>query len=97
MKTKKPNPYEPRVKNNEFPKFGKPVKLFKRIDPIIREVAQRETQKIPSLSTFGGSGSLKETRRYTGGNILGISTLHKSCMQPVFSKEQAIDNASMRR
>lgn len=29
--------------------------------------------------------------------LLGISTLHKSCLQPVFDKQTAIDNANMRR
>jgi len=34
---------------------------------------------------------------YTGSNVVGITILHKSCLQPVFSKEAAIDAAKMRR
>ena len=38
------------------------------------------------------------TNIYTGEQkLLGISTLHKSCLQPVFDKQTAIDNAQMRR
>jgi hypothetical protein len=38
------------------------------------------------------------TNVYTGEQkLLGISTLHKSCLQPVFDKQTAIDNANMRR
>jgi len=38
------------------------------------------------------------TNVYTGEQrLLGISTLHKSCLQPVFDKQTAIDNAQMRR
>ena len=39
-----------------------------------------------------------DTNVYTGEQkLLGISTLHKSCLQPVFDKQTAIDNAQMRR
>ena len=42
--------------------------------------------------------SKKETNVYSGEQkLLGISTLHKSCLQPVFDKQTAIDNANMRR
>ena len=41
----------------------------------------------------------KVDRNYYSGEqkLLGISTLHKSCLQPVFDKQTAIDNANMRR
>jgi hypothetical protein len=39
-----------------------------------------------------------DTNVYSGEQkLLGISTLHKSCLQPVFDKQTAIDNAQMRR
>jgi hypothetical protein len=39
-----------------------------------------------------------DTNVYSGEQrLLGISTLHKSCLQPVFDKQTAIDNARMRR
>lgn len=34
---------------------------------------------------------------YTGTKMIGITVLHKSCLQPVFSQEEAIDAAKMRR
>lgn len=39
----------------------------------------------------------KTPQVYTGTEMLGITVLHKSCLQPVFSQEAAIDAASMRR
>ena len=42
--------------------------------------------------------SKKESLAYTGEQkLLGIATLHKSCLQPVFSAEFAKDVATMRR
>jgi hypothetical protein len=40
---------------------------------------------------------MKEIPKYTGTEMIGISIIHKSCLQPVFSREAAIDVASMRR
>ena len=57
----------------------------------------RVTKNIPSLVTPGGSCSLKEIPKYTGNSMIGISIIHKSCLQPIFNQEQAIDAASMRR
>jgi len=52
---------------------------------------------IPSLLTPGGDCNLKETPKYTGDKMIGISIIHKSCLQPIFSQQEAIDAASMRR
>ena len=41
--------------------------------------------------------SKKETLRYSGDKILGIAVLHKSCLQPITKKEEAIEIAHMRR
>lgn len=57
----------------------------------------RQTTRPPSLVTPGGSTALKETPQYTGTEMIGISIIHKSCLQPIFSKQAAIDVASMRR
>lgn len=58
----------------------------------------RETKRIASLDT-GHSGAVrtKDIPQYTGTNIVGISTLHKSNAVPVFSREEAIDISKMRR
>lgn len=34
---------------------------------------------------------------YTGDSCIGVTILHKSCLQPVFSKQEAVDAAKMRR
>ncbi len=60
---------------------------------------RRETQKIPSLN--GGrdmSPAIKPPQKvYTGSQIKGIATMHKSNAVPVFSNEEAVDIAKMRR
>ena len=40
---------------------------------------------------------LKETNKYTGTEIIGIGTMHKSNMVPVSRKKDAEDMAKMRR
>jgi hypothetical protein len=57
----------------------------------------RVTPHIPSRVTPGGSTALKPVPTYTGSEMIGISIIHKSCLQPVFSREAAVDAASMRR
>jgi hypothetical protein len=37
------------------------------------------------------------TKVYTGDKMIGIVVQHKSCLQPVFSVEEARDSAKMRR
>jgi hypothetical protein len=44
-----------------------------------------------------GACSKPEEKVYTGGNLLGVATMHKSNMVPIFKKEDAADIASMRR
>ena len=57
----------------------------------------RQTTRPPSLVTPGGSTAAKPVPQYTGTEMIGISIIHKSCLQPIFSKQAAIDVASMRR
>jgi len=52
---------------------------------------------IPSIVTPGGDCTKKDPVMYTGDKVLGIAVLHKSCLQPVFSTEEAIDISKMRR
>lgn len=52
----------------------------------------------PSLNSGDmGVASSKPRMQYTGTKMLGIGTLHKSNAVPVFSDEEAIDMAKMRR
>ena len=52
----------------------------------------------PSIDTgVKGAVTVKPTPHYTGENLVGIAVMHKSCLQPVFSQQEAIDSAKMRR
>jgi hypothetical protein len=58
----------------------------------------RETVQYPSLKDFTGNATKPiEGKRYTGDKIIGIGTLHKSNAVPIFTNEDAKDQASMRR
>jgi hypothetical protein len=68
------------------------------IKPLSPEMGTpRATSRPPSLVTPGGSTALKPVPEYTGTEMVGISIIHKSCLQPVFSKQAAVDAATMRR
>ena len=54
------------------------------------------TAHIKSVDT-GGNATLKPAKVYTGTKVKGIATMHKSNAVPVFSDEEAIDIARMRR
>jgi hypothetical protein len=58
---------------------------------------QRSTEYIPSRVTSGGSTAAKSVQTYTGDKMVGIAIIHKSCLQPVFSRAAAEDTAKMRR
>ena len=60
----------------------------------------RETIRYPSLNSIGGNGvATKPThgKVYTGTAMKGIGTLHKSNAVPIFTDEEARDQANMRR
>ena len=57
----------------------------------------RETKVYPSLNSDRGVAVKQEVQQYTGENMLGIGQLHKSNSVPVFRKEDAEDQAKMRR
>lgn len=92
--------YTPKQKKDSYERFGNKYTrtvLKNRINPVASGYNPRETAKINSLSTSGGSAPLKETPKYTGSDMIGISIIHKSCLQPIFSQQSAKDAASMRR
>jgi hypothetical protein len=78
------NPYQKSTK--------KKFKEYTPTKPVVRE-----TKAIPSLNTNVGNTSKVETTKYTGDKLIGIAVLHKSCLQPVFSQQDATDIARMRR
>jgi len=57
----------------------------------------REVKNYPSLNSSVSFCSKKETIFYTGDKMKGIGTLHKSNAVPIFTDEEAIDQANMRR
>lgn len=58
---------------------------------------ERDLFRHPSLNTGFNGGTLKPKPVYTGDAMLGIGTLHKSNAVPIFSKDDAKDQANMRR
>lgn len=62
-------------------------------------VVRRDTgPRLPSLDTgVKGAVTVKQTPQYTGNEVIGISVIHKSCLQPIFTQQEAIDAAKMRR
>ena len=57
----------------------------------------RETPSYPSHPITTAVAAKKQASTYTGDKMLGVSIVHKSCLQPVFSETEAKDFASMRR
>ncbi len=58
----------------------------------------REATRLPSRVTPGGSCTKPiEGKVYTGTAMRGIGTLHKSNAVPIFSDQDAKDQANMRR
>lgn len=58
---------------------------------------ERNNSHIKSLGSDNGVAPLKQSPTYTGTECLGVTVLHKSCLQPVFNKQAAVDAAKMRR
>lgn len=44
-----------------------------------------------------GSCTAKPKAKYTGEKMIGVSIIHKSCLQPIFDEGAAVDAANMRR
>lgn len=73
-----------------------PVDISKFRDPVVTSAPEvvpvhRPAKYVPH------AGTAKPPQNYTGDNVLGIGALHKSNLQPIFSKEEAVDQAHMRR
>ena len=80
--------WKPKVKATKFKEY-KPTATF-----------TTERKQYPSLSDSVGIAAKKEAMKYTGKRkLLGIATMHKSNMVPIFedNKHEAIEIARMRR
>ena len=53
--------------------------------------------RIPSLPFTGEVCARSAEKVYTGDKCIGVTVMHKSCLQPVFNQQEAIDAAKMRR
>jgi len=82
---------------DKIPKFSSVKCAVVDKDFSYQLTSPRETEKIPSLSTPGGSASKVTPLRYTGDKVLGIAQMSKSNAVPVFAQQEAIDIARMRR
>lgn len=58
---------------------------------------ERSNSHIKSLGADNGVAPLKPSPTYTGHECIGVTVLHKSCLQPIFNKQEAVDAAKMRR
>ena len=60
-------------------------------------VGRTNTHHIKSLNSGAGIAALAPAKVYTGDKIKGIGTMHKSNAVPIFSDEEAVAIANMRR
>lgn len=90
---------------NQLLEQSKPKKTYLEVDCKSRpkdlvlksEVYRRETIYHNSLNSKKYDTFKKEQHYYTGDKMKGIGTLHKSNAVPIFTDEEAIDQANMRR
>ena len=104
-KKRKPTAKQRELSNswNELLKKYAPKTPVKEVRQELREVyslgipACRETPKHPSLKSGYHDCTKKQSPVYTGDKVKGIGTLHKSNAVPIFSDEEAVAIATMRR
>lgn len=78
------------------PAKKKPV--MKSTKQVITNTPTVEDSRPKSLNSWiTGPVSSKPNQQYTGDRVKGITVMHKSCLQPVFTNQEAIDAAHMRR
>lgn len=72
---------------------GKPLPK----SPLEAKTYRRESPQVPSGDTYDTFIAAKKEMKYTGDKLMGIATMHKSNMVPVFKQEDAEDISRMRR
>jgi hypothetical protein len=91
------------VRHKPKRKSKKIVEVAPKYPPVFKDLdykmpAAYRPNLIPSLTdSLHGVAIRPEEKVYTGDKLLGIGVLHKSCLQPIFSEEQAVEIAHMRR
>jgi hypothetical protein len=100
-KAKKPNAKQRQQKASWQALLKKyDVKPGDKLIPVVKidlPPYRRETPYYPSLNSGLGNTAKKQINTYTGSECIGISIVHKSGLQPIFSEQQAKDVAKMRR
>ena len=102
-----------RQRNKEFKRAGIPTETYKQYlafvfgkAPKVKPDFSKKLQthhKVAKVTAncikdwTVGTNNSKPAKSYTGEKMLGISIMHKSCLQPMFNEEAAQDAASMRR
>ena len=77
---------------------AKPLPKTNTKTPTLAIPEGRSTKHMPSnIKHAAGACTKPEPKVYTGTECIGIAVMHKSCLQPVFSKKAAEDAAKMRR
>ena len=77
-------------------KYDTPA-TYKSSQPKVDSTPIRHTTEASSLITMAGNCNKPQDKVYTGNAIIGLSTMHKSNIVPVFSQAEAIAHAKMRR
>ena len=76
------------------------VKVTKKMSPVVTPSPvidpRRDTRQYPSVDT-GGVATKPAPKVYTGNKVVGIGTMHKSNMVPIFSNAEAEEISKMRR
>lgn len=102
-KKKKLNKNQRELQNswNELMDKYKPKKLIidhsNKLNYKLTAPPGRETVNYPSLNSGYYDTFKKENKVYTGDKMKGIGTLHKSNAVPIFTDEEAKEQAQMRR
>ena len=73
------------------------VKSTEKLDYKLSVPSERDLKKIKSLGNGIGVAAKADPMMYSGDKMLGVTVLHKSCLQPVFDQQSAVDAAKMRR
>ena len=73
------------------------VSVWPKDEPSHRSANHRELYPSLNSADVRGVAAKPQPKVYTGNNLLGIATMHKSNMVPIFSSKEAEDVAKMRR
>ena len=87
----------PRFSTRQYPAQQMPRGAFQPLVSGPKYPPGREPQQIPSRDSGIGVAAAPPAKVYTGTECIGVTVLHKSCLQPVFDKQSAVDAAKMRR